>query len=196
MKCLKSTVTDMSIASKAYHSLDENEEDTFGPTVSLLSSSISAAGLNPLGAISEASIKLRGPVLQATLVSVRNEDFWTYTLLVRGTPAISVSHDCLLVEDRVAPKHTAGEQLQGENANHPTHNSASETIVRRAQCGDKPMEFKIAVLCLGIATYGSWMSGLVLCASKANEGKLERLGTFSAGTEPFQVARMEEVDVC
>ncbi|PVI07913.1 HET-domain-containing protein [Periconia macrospinosa] len=172
-----------------YHSSEANEEEAFTPTITLLSSSTSVSGLNPLGAVSESSIELQGPIKHAILMCTQREGLWVYTLVIKGTNAITISHDCVLVEDKIATNSTTRAHLQMENVSE----QKPGTTVRRAQCGDRPSDFKAPVLCLGVARYDGWISGLVLGASKTSEEAFERLGTFSAGTEPFQHAQTKEV---
>ena len=85
-----------------YYTPDADERATFSPTVQLISSSAPLKGLNPLGTVLEASVELRGPCLSATLISAKRDDIWEYTVLIKGTSAIRISHDCALVEDDVA----------------------------------------------------------------------------------------------
>lgn len=162
----------------AYTAPDDEERETFTPTITLVSSSISPSGLNPLGSISTACIKLRGPIVRALLTASQREGMWEYALLIKGTSAIPISHDCLLVEDDVA--------MRGD---------ASEKRARRAHCGDRPSEFKAAVLCLSVVRYDTWISGIVLGISKRMTDTWERLGTFAAGTEAFQRAEEKEVAI-
>jgi hypothetical protein len=162
----------------SYYTPDDEEREIFKPTITLVSSSISVAGLNPLGAVTGASIKLRGPTTRAILCSMQKDGMWEYDLLIKGTSAIGISHDCLLVVDKTV--NALG---------------ASENMVRRAHCGDKPSEFKAPVLCFGIGRYDSWASGLVLGISSRGGGLLERLGTFSAGMEAFRHAEEKEVEI-
>jgi hypothetical protein len=162
-----------------YYTLDDDERDTFTPTITLVSSSTSATGLNPLGAISSSSITLRGPVICAMLSSMQKEGMWEYTLAIKGTSTITISHDCLLVES------TVSEPLE-----------STEKSVRRAQCGEKPTEFRISVFCLGVARYGDCITGLVLGVSQQRENDFERLGTFSAGMESFRKADQQEIHLC
>lgn len=160
-----------------YDEPDEEERRLYKPNVSLLSSSIGPIGLNPLGTISLASIRVRGPCLLATLSSFNKGGIWEYTLLVKGTSAIRISHDCLLAE-----------------ADAASRTSEVEKTVRRASPGSELKEFKTPVKCLTVARYDSWISGLVLGISESTEGAWERIGTFSAGTEGFIHA--SEEDVC
>ncbi|CAI6338355.1 unnamed protein product [Periconia digitata] len=169
-----------------FYSPDEDEEDTLTSLITLISSSISVSGLNPLGAVSEASIKLHGPSRHGTLISEQREGLWAYTLIMKGTTAITISHDCLLVEDKIIPEDETAESKS---------NGVMEIVARRAQCGDRPTPFKASVLCLGVARYDSWISGLVLGASTTDRGTFERLGTFSTGSEPFQRAETEELEI-
>jgi len=162
----------------SFYTPDDDERRKFKPSVTLVTSSISMAGLNPLGGVTNAAVTLRGPTIRALLCSTQREGMWEYALLIKGTSAIRISHDCLLVENITAAA-----------------SNASEGTVRRAHCGDKPSEFKAAVLCLSVARYDSWASGLVLSSSSKGDGSWERLGTFSAGMEAFQRAEEQEVEI-
>ncbi|KAF2635917.1 HET-domain-containing protein [Massarina eburnea CBS 473.64] len=161
----------------AYHNLEEHERETFTPTISLISSSTTATGLNPLGAVSCSRITLRGPVVHAMLSSMKREGMWEYTLAIKRTSGIIISHDSLLVEDYI-----------------PASDIPRKTV-RRAQCGDKPSDFKTSVLCLGVARQDSWISGLVLGLSQRGRESYERLGTFSAGMEAFENAYERELEI-
>jgi hypothetical protein len=162
----------------SYYTPDPEDQEIFTPTTTLLSSSVSLAGLDPLGAISDASIKVRGPCLSAFLSSTQKENMWEYTLLIKGTSAIRISHDCLLVEQ----SSHAGQGNTG-------------TTVRRAQLGEPSSEFKASVLCLSVGRYDAWISGLVLGESGRMAGARERLGTFTAGAESFQKAEREDLEL-
>ncbi|KAF2690681.1 HET-domain-containing protein [Lentithecium fluviatile CBS 122367] len=162
----------------SFYSPDEDERETFNSSITPMSSSISVTGLNPLGAVADATIQVRGPTIRAVLCSTQKDGMWEYALLIKGTSAIGISHDCLLVADTVA-----------------TTSEVTQTTARRAHCGDKPFEFKAAVLCLGVARFDSWASGLVLGFSSQGSGLFERLGTFSAGMEAFQRAEDQEIEL-
>ncbi|KAH7125641.1 heterokaryon incompatibility protein-domain-containing protein [Dendryphion nanum] len=159
-----------------YYDTDDEERASLKSSIVLLSSSISPTGLNPLGTVADASIKVRGPCLSATLSSIKKEDIWEYTLLLKGTSAIRISHDCLLTE-----------------ADHTSDPNSSEKTVRRASPESTLAEFKAPVLCLTVARYDSWISGLVLGSSDRTRGAWERLGTFSAGSEGFVRASEKEI---
>ncbi|KAF1960007.1 HET-domain-containing protein [Byssothecium circinans] len=164
----------------AYDSFDDDDHEIFTPTVSLVSSFTTATGLNPLGAVSDSRITLRAPAICAMLSSMQRDGMWEYTLAIRGVSTLTLSHDCLLVEDEMN-----------------SFESAQKTV-RRAQCGDKPADFKISVLCLGVARFDSWISGLVLGVSIPQSSATtvyERLGTFSAGMEAFRNADEQELEI-
>lgn len=154
-----------------YYTPDEEEREAFRSSIILLSSSISATGLNPLGAVSQASLKLRGPTVHALLSASQRDGIWEYALLIKGTSAISISPDCLLVEEDI----TVDASCVGKT-------------VRRAHARNELSSFKAPVMCIGIARYDSWTSGLVLGISKRGAPIWERLGTFAAGIEAFQKA--------
>jgi hypothetical protein len=160
----------------SYYTPDEEERKVFQPSVAMVSSSVPMTGLNPLGGVTNAAITLNGPTTRAMLCSTQREGMWEYALLIKGTSVIRISHDCLLVENTAAVTPSRG-----------------ESTVRRARCGDKPSEFRLPVLCLGIARYDTWASGLVLSGPSESDGSWERLGTFSAGMEAFQSSEKEEV---
>jgi hypothetical protein len=154
----------------SYYTPDIEEQECFTPAARLLSSSVSVTGLDPLGSISDASIKLRAPYLSAYLCSALKDNTWEYTLLIKGTSAIRMSHDCLLSMEK--PSGVGPQDMVGS--------------VRRAKQGDKLEEFKAPVTCLSVARFDAWMTGLVLGESQRVRGAWERLGTFSAGAEAFQ----------
>lgn len=160
----------------SYYAPDEDERASFSPTITLLSSSVSLAGLNPLGAVGNAGIKVRGPSLIAFLSSLEKDNNWTYTLFIKGTSAIPLTQDSLLVEAETFTD--AGRSVQS---------------VQRAQSGNKGEQFKAPVLCLSVGRYDSWIAGLVLGVSPQNPSAWQRLGTFAAGSEVFSKA--EEKDV-
>ncbi|KAJ4294411.1 hypothetical protein N0V90_008101 [Kalmusia sp. IMI 367209] len=162
----------------AYPSPDEDERQVVVPSITLVSSSVSIAGLNPLGALSAASILVLGPTLPALLLSIQKEGMWEYVLLIKGTSSITIQHDCLLKDDVVA-----------------SASSHTEQTVRRARCGDVPQAFKAPVLCLGVMRYDTWMTGLVLGLANHTPSCWNRLGTFSAGTDVFQYAKEKEVEI-
>jgi hypothetical protein len=161
-----------------YYTPDHDERRTFKPSVTLISSSVAVAGLDPLGRITNAAITLQGPTIHALLCSTQRDGMWEYALLIKGTSAIRISHDCLLVENTAAAA-----------------SKANGSTIRRAHCGDKPSEFKAVVLCLGIARYDTWTSGLVLGSSSKGDDSWERLGTFAAGMEAFQRAEERVVKI-
>ncbi|KAF2117925.1 heterokaryon incompatibility protein-domain-containing protein [Lophiotrema nucula] len=153
-----------------YYAPDEDERAVFTPTVKLRSSSIALSGLNALGTVTDGSVMLRGACLPAILSSQLKDNSWEYTLLIKGTSAIRVSHDCML------------------GANEDTTTSTQEPTVRRANLGFELKPFRAPVLCLSVARYDGWLSGLVLGKSNRVKDAYERLGTFSAGVEAFRKA--------
>ncbi|ORY00101.1 heterokaryon incompatibility protein-domain-containing protein [Clohesyomyces aquaticus] len=157
----------------SYYTPDPDERASFKSTITLVSSHTSNAGLNHLGGVTNASIKVRGDCLTALLSSSQGETGWEYTLLVKGTSSIRISHDCAL----------------------SVANASTGEIVRRAGPGEDLSAFKVDVLCLSVARYDSWMSGLVLGKSQRTDGAWERLGTFSAGYEGFGNAKATEVTI-
>jgi hypothetical protein len=163
-------------AAISYYAPDEDERACFSSSMTLLSSSVSLSGLNPLGAVGNAAIKVRGPSLIALLSSLEKDNSWSYTLLIKGTSAIPITPDSLLREAETFTE--AGQSVQS---------------VQRAQYGKEGGYFKAPVLCLSVARYDTWISGLVLGVSPQNPSAWQRLGTFAAGTEAFSKA--EEKDV-
>ncbi|CAO2658514.1 Nn.00g062370.m01.CDS01 [Neocucurbitaria sp. VM-36] len=159
-----------------YMLLDDEERETFTPTVALLASSIVPTGLNPMGAVSSGSLTLRGPTTTATLSSDQSHGKWTYALLIKGTSTIHISHDCCLV-----------------GASFKTEEGGKGTTVRRAQPNDPLRPLRVSVLCLSIARYDNVVAGLVLGVSEQNPEAWERVGTFAVGTEAFQNAEEKEV---
>jgi hypothetical protein len=161
----------------SYTTLDDEERETFVPMISLLASSVTPKGLNPLGTVSDTSITIRGPTTAATLCSEQNGAKWTYLLLIKGTSTIPVRPDCLLVDAEI--------KLGGE--------AQTRKSVRRARQGDSLRNFKAPVLCLSIARYDNLIAGIVLGISEQNPAAWERLGTFAAGTEAVQNAKAKEL---
>ena len=155
----------------SYYMPDPEERETFTPTITLIASSIGLKGLNPLGTVFDASLKIRGPCLDAMLCSLQKDGIWEYTLLIKGTSAIRISHDCLLFEEE-------------DTAASPP----STKTVRRAHSNTILSQFKTSVQCLSVARYDSWISGLVLGRSRRVPGTWERLGTFASGIESFRKA--------
>ncbi|KAF2732410.1 HET-domain-containing protein [Polyplosphaeria fusca] len=160
----------------SYYSPDEDERTAFSVTVKLLSSSISLSGLNPLGTVFGGSMMLRAPCLDAILSSQQRGASFEYTLLIKGTSAIRISHDCTLAAEKV----------------HPDSDDPEQTIRRATPSSDMTL-FKVNVLCTSIARYDGWISGLVFGRSGRVEGAWERLGTFSSGSEVFSKAEVQDV---
>lgn len=159
-----------------YYAPDADERASFSPNIELISSSVSLKGLNLLGSVSNASLEFRGQCLSALLTSFQKEGSWEYTLLIKGTSAIPISHDCLLVEYDVSSTASIGDRS-----------------VRRAKLGESAHQFKAPVLCLSVAKYDSWISGLILGPSQREPGGWERLGTFAAGLEAFRRSEEREI---
>jgi hypothetical protein len=164
-------------AAVTYTELDEEERDAFVSTLTLLTSSIVPKGLNPLGTLTNASITIRGPVINTTLCAEQNQDTWKYLLLIKGTSSIQVTPDCLLV-DASFEDGTSGPK---------------QKTVRRAQSSETLHDFKAPVLCLSVARYDNVLLGLVLGVSEQSSESWERIGTFAAGTEVMQNAREQEL---
>jgi hypothetical protein len=149
----------------SYYCPDEDERATFQSTIKLLSSTIALSGLNPLGTVFDGSITIRAPCLDAVLCSQEKDGSFEYVLMIKGTSAIRIVHDCMLaVED------------------------ADTKTVGRATSSSELSSFKANVTCLSIARYDGWISGLVLGKSKRLKTAWERLGMFSSGTEVFSNA--------
>jgi hypothetical protein len=164
-------------AAVTYAQLDDEEREAFSATISLLASTVTPKGLNPLGTLMDASITVRGPTIKATLCSERNRGTWEYMILLKGTSTIPITPDCLLVDANVKTEASKQEQR----------------TVRRAKANDSPNVFKAPVLCLTVARYDNLISGLVLGMSERSPDDWERLGTFAAGTEAMQNAQEQEV---
>jgi hypothetical protein len=160
-----------------YAHLDDEERETFTPTVALLASTTNPKGLNPLGTLSDASITVRGPVVESTLCSEQSRGTWRYFLLIKGTSTIPITPDCLLVETAFKTEATGEKQL----------------TVRRAQSSESAQSFKAPVLCLSVARYDNLVAGLVLGISGRVTTAWERIGTFAAGTEVMQNADEKEI---
>jgi hypothetical protein len=161
-----------------YYEADAEETQALTSTIELLSSAVTLTGLNPLGTIAIASIKLRAPCLPALLSSEQRDGKWEYNLLIKGTSAIRVLHDCLLAEVTNVDKA-----------------ADTQRTVRRAQLEDTGSSFRAPVLCLSVARYDTWVSGLVLASSEVTHGAYERLGTFASGVEIFQKAQEQDVQL-
>jgi hypothetical protein len=164
-------------AAVTYTLLGDEEREAFTSTIALLASMAKPKGLNPLGTLSDASITVRGPVLEATLCSEQNRGTRGYFLLIKRTSSIPVMPDCLLVETGFKTEATGEKQ----------------STVRRAQSNEAAHDFKAPVLCLGVARYDNVMAGLVLGTSERMPTAWERIGTFAAGTEVMQKADEREM---
>ncbi|KAF2018255.1 HET-domain-containing protein [Aaosphaeria arxii CBS 175.79] len=160
-----------------YYAPDDDERLHFKSLLKIITTTISPAGLNPLGTVSAGSIRILGPCITATLASEHGaEGNCTYTLLIKGTSAMQMLPDSFLVEREICT--AAGE---------------TQKTVRRARSGDELVNFKTPVLCLGVGLYDHWIGGLVLGISSRDPEAWERLGTFSAGTEVFASAEKQEL---
>jgi len=160
-----------------YYTPDADDREKLRPTITQLSSKTALAGLNALGSVSDASLRLLGSCLSALLCSSqqRDED-WEYTLLIKGTNPIRILNDCVLVE---------------ANVNATT--SLKVKTVQRAQMGSSVSQFKTPVLCLSVVRYDTWISGVVLGLSARVSKAYDRLGTFSVGIEGFKKADKKDV---
>lgn len=158
-----------------YTVLDNEEQEKFSPTLVLLSSKIEPVGLNLLGALSSGSLTIRSSIVSATLCAEQNELGWQYKLLIKGTSAVEMTADCLLVDQVL-------EEGDGDIC----------TTVRRAQAHDTLREFKALVQCVNVARHDNFISGLVVGISG---GRLvgERIGTYAVGTEALQGAKEGEM---
>ncbi|EOA92224.1 uncharacterized protein SETTUDRAFT_178482 [Exserohilum turcica Et28A] len=159
-----------------YTLLDEEERETFKSLITIVACKITPVGLNPLGAISDGSVTLRGPTIACTLSSHQDHGEWGYDVAIKGTTPIRMMHDCLLAEEEV-------DTSQGEKPQ----------TVRRARASDTIRHFETPVLCLSLARYDSIVAGLVLGVSARNHGAWERLGTFAVGTEAAQESEEKEI---
>ncbi|XP_014560870.1 hypothetical protein COCVIDRAFT_34204 [Bipolaris victoriae FI3] len=159
-----------------YTLLDEEERETFKSMVTIVDCKVTPTGLNPLGAISSASLTLRGPTISCMLSAKKNRGAWEYSLVIKGTSTIRMTHDCLLSEAKF-------ENSDGEK----------QLTVRRALATDTVSRFEATVMCLGIARYDNVVAGLVLGMSAEHSPAWERLGTFAAGTEAIE--KCEEMDL-
>lgn len=160
-----------------YYTPDEDEREMSRSNVSLVSSTVIPTGLNALGAVSDATLTLRGPAATATLSAKSASGSWRYTLIIRGISAIQIAHDCCLVKYRWGSSDAAGEQW----------------TVRRAQPDESLTEFEAPVLCLSVAHYNDFISGIVLGRSDRKPGAWERLGAFAAGTESLRHVKEEDL---
>lgn len=155
-----------------FYTPDDDEQETVQSSIALVTSSMTPAGLNALGSVSDASLTLRGPTISATLSSRYNHGVWNYTLLIKGTSAIQISQDCCLVKV---------EEFSDDGNAHLT--------VRRAQHNQTLSDFEAPVLCLSVSRYDDFILGLVLGVSERRSDAWERLGTFAAGTEILRDAK-------
>ncbi|KAF2846282.1 HET-domain-containing protein [Plenodomus tracheiphilus IPT5] len=153
----------------SYTTLEDAEFETFSPVIVVGAARIVPSGLNILGTLTSASLSLRGPTISATLSSDQNKGAWIYTLFIKGTSSITISHDCILCEAKV--------KTEGGN---------EQSTVRRARSGDAPRAFKAPIVCITIARYDNVIAGLVLGVSVRDPHTWERLGTFAAGNETLQ----------
>lgn len=147
----------------------DTEMETFSPTIVVGAASIIPSGLNMLGTLASASLSLRGPTVPATLSADLNNGVWRYTLFLKGTSSITISHDCILCEAKV--------EADGSN---------EQRTIRRALPSDTPRAFRAPVVCMSIARYDSVIAGVVLGISTRDPQAWERLGTFAAGNEALQ----------
>jgi hypothetical protein len=160
----------------AYTQLDDEERETFTPTVTLLSATILPKGINPLGTLSDASIIVRGPFTAATLCAEQDRGIWKYMLIIKGTSTISITPDCLLV-----------------GLNYRTQEHEEQMTVRRARSGDSLVDFNAPVMCLTVARYDNLLAGLVLGVSENRPEAWQRVGTFAVGTEAMQNAKEQDI---
>lgn len=163
-----------------YYTPDDDERETSRSSVTLVSSTVMPIGLNALGAVSDASLTLRGPATTATLSGKYASGSWKYTLIIRGTSAIQIAHDCCLVKALVK----AGPSSDAEE---------ERWTVRRAQQKQSLTEFEAPVLCLSVARYDDFISGIVLGLSEQSPGAWARLGAFAAGTESLRHAKEKDL---
>jgi hypothetical protein len=162
-----------------YYTPNDDERETFKSSITLVASSVTPTGFNTLGSVTDASLTIRGPTIPATLCAKQNGDDWDYTLLVKGRSAIQVSYDCCLVD-----------------AEMTTDSGAKRRTVHRAKQHQALTEFQAPVLCLSVARYDAWLTGLVLGESERKPGSWERLGLFSVGGEAFRHTEDKEVKLC
>lgn len=161
-----------------YTKLDNEERDTFNASATLVRSTITPKGMNPLGNLCDASMTVRGPVTNATLVAEQDRTKWTYMLMIKGTSTITITPDCLLASTSVKSK-----------------DESEKKSVRRARSDDSIKAFHSPVLCLTVASYGSFVAGLVLGMSESSPDAWERLGTYAAGTEAMQGSEEQELTI-
>ncbi|KAF2143460.1 uncharacterized protein K452DRAFT_350467 [Aplosporella prunicola CBS 121167] len=200
-----------------YYEPDRASEKDVDSLVTIYEACTSLTGRNTLGAVKDGWIRLKGPVVEATLIAPEEYSF-SYQLFRTGNPSIDVAPDSLLVTEDV--DHATTSPLPQQESPTKTSNYADATsaasndspttnpakTVRRARPAEIYTSFKAPVLCLGIARYeGSWISGIVLGLSGRTMGEAdaaastqemrcyERLGTFSAGEEWFQGAEKREM---
>ncbi|KAF1926103.1 uncharacterized protein M421DRAFT_7326 [Didymella exigua CBS 183.55] len=160
-----------------YYTPDDDERATSRSSITLVSSTVIPTGLNPLGAVSGASLTLRGPAATANLSGRYTGSSWKYVLIMRGTSAIQIAQDCCLVKSRWDSPDADEEQW----------------TVRRALPKESLAEFEAPVLCLGVVRYGDSISGIVLGRSDQKPGAWQRLGAFAAGAANLRHAKEEDL---
>ncbi|KAI8934174.1 hypothetical protein NX059_008924 [Plenodomus lindquistii] len=163
-------------AAVAYTTFDDAEIDMFSPMIDLGAAAIVPSGLNTLGSLTSASISVRGPTFPAALSADLSNGAWAYTLFIKGTSSISISHDCILCDVKI--------ETEGGNEDY---------TVRRAYSSDTPRAFRASVMCIGVARYDNMIAGLVLGVSTHGPQAWERLGTFTAGNEALQNIKEREM---
>jgi hypothetical protein len=159
-----------------YYTPDDDERELSLSTIDLVSSAVIPAGLNALGTVSDAYLTLRGPTTIATLSGKYVCDAWEYTLLIKNTSTIKIVQDCCLVKAEV-----------------PSDSDKKQWTVRRAQYKQTLSEFEGPVLCLSVARYDDFISGIVLGLSERKHGAWERLGAFAAGSVSLRHAKKEDL---
>ncbi|KAJ8113240.1 hypothetical protein OPT61_g4595 [Boeremia exigua] len=159
-----------------YYTPDDDDRATCFSNITLVAYDVIPTGLNVLGTVSDATLTIRGRTNVATISGKYVRGAWEYTLLIKGTSAIHMTHDCCLVKAEI--KSDADDE---------------QWTVRRAQTKQSLSEFEGPALCLSVARHGDFISGIVLGISERRPEAWERLGTFAAGSESLRHA--EERDL-
>ncbi len=159
-----------------YYTPDDDDREACLSNISLVTYTVIPTGLNLLGTVSDASLTLRGPTNLATLSGKYTRGEWEYVLLIKGTSAIQITHDCCLVKTEIA-----------------SDADAQQWTVRRAQPKQTLSDFEGPVLCLTVARHNDFISGIVLGLSARRAGAWERLGTFAAGAESLRHTEEKEL---
>lgn len=156
-----------------YDVADEEIEST--PLIDVLKAESTAAGLNPLGEVTDGWISLRAPVLEGVFVAPAERTFH-YRLKLAGQ-VLDVCPDSLLVE-----------------AEWDSEAEGKQMTVRRAREDENYNAFKVPVTCMGVSTSSDQcLAGLVLAPSFRITGAYERVGMFTCAHAVFEGAKKKSI---